>query len=352
MSYLRIFFLILIITALLFPALGLSAVHEKSVGSDNVRLEWGDSMPNVSCPSVNGTVFSFMGKEGNSYTDDDKSALNDLENNLSSGCVRLIRVTINPDVKGGYWLNRSSYFKAAMLMNELTYKAENRWKDTDGNKFADGKIIVAGISAGAAIAARALEDTLVSVGPRYPLNFDRTILLSGPLGADVSVECGIIVDTGLKEALDKYFETGDACLNGEEVDAGKDVVMSTGEFLRSYLSSGNEIAIFVGKEDYTGCQDEDDSQCEQWDAVEAVERYIQIISGGNDSVFTRVSESSANQDNFYANMLYEVDGDYQGHSLWKSDYVLEQVCKHAFVEVNELLGTADKLSLDDCEITR
>jgi hypothetical protein len=359
MLYARIFFLFLSIATFSCSALGALLKHDEKVGKDLVRLEWDDRKTNTTaCPSINGTVFSFSGNDGKSH-DSDKTNLDILEGKLANGCIRLIRVSINPDSPdspdspddpGGYWLNHSSYSTAAMLMVEVIYKAENRWRDATGNYYANGKTIVVGISAGATIAAAALENSLVAVGPSYPMNFDRTIMLSGPFGADVSKECSIIENQAIKEMLDKYFRTNNACVNPNtpygKVDETKDVVVLSNKSFRPYLRPGNEIAIFVGKNDRMGSSNISIGGGIGWQPVPAVERYIKSIGGGVDSFFTRVSEHSENQQNMYDYMLYEVEGE---HELWKSQYVREQVCKHAFDEVNELLGTAHKLSLTDCE---
>ncbi|MEJ2695002.1 MAG: hypothetical protein P8166_18835 [Candidatus Thiodiazotropha sp.] len=207
-----------------------------------------------------------------------------------------------------------------------------------------------GLSAGASIAAAALEILpykLVSVGPAYPMHFDRTIMLSGPLGADVSYECKRIYNTELKKLLDKYFRTKQSCLYGWEIDKSKDVVDMDNKSFRSYLHPRNEIAIFVGKSDMIGSSYVSVGGGVPWTAIGAVERYIRSIGGGNDSFFTRVDQDSANQDNLYDFMLYKVNG---GHDdLWPSAYVRKEICRHVFDEVNESRGTARKISLDKCK---
>lgn len=358
MYYLRLFLSLLTISTFSFPSFAASI--NKHVGNDEVELQWNASKINKSeCPSINGTVFSFSGNDGRSHSSYEDE-LNELETKLGSGCIRLIRVNINPyntetdsdnNMRpSGYWRNHTSYRSAAMLMIEVIEKSKNTWKDTAGNYYANGKIIVVGISAGATIAASALEilpDRRVTVGPGIPMRFDRTIMLSGPFGADVSKECKIIEDEGIKRLLDKYFAIHTCSTNGN-VDNSKDVVDISNKSFRSYLDPSNEIAIFYGKYDCLGCAKVSigGGIGSKWRPVTAVERYIKSIGGGDDSFFTRVSEHSGNQGNLYTHMLYEVDG---YHEIWGSKYVREQVCKHAFDEVNELLGTADKLSLDDCE---
>jgi hypothetical protein len=365
MNLARIFSALLTISTFAFPALGAADEFNGNIGVnevDHVQLQWDSSKINESvCPNINGTVFSFTGNDGRSHSAY-KSYLDELEAKLGTGCIRLLRVNINPasneyekTAPDGYWRNHNSYSTAAELMIKVIENAKNTWTDSAGNHLANGKTIVVGLSAGAIIAASALEvlpdNPFVSIGPYIPMRFDRTIMLSGPLGADVSVECGIIEAANIKSLLDRFFRT-QSCSDPDtygEVDNSKDVVDISNESFRSYLYPSNEIAIFVGKYDKLGCESVSIGPglpC-QWNALEAVERYIKSIGGGDDSFFTRVSQNSANQDdNLYTHMLYEVEG---SHELWASQYVREQVCRHAFDEVNELLGSADKLSLDNCE---
>jgi hypothetical protein len=329
--------------------------YTKSIGSDNIALQW-DYSDTASCDVINATVFSFAGRDGASHADHD-SALDLLEEKLGMGCIRLIRVNVNPSAtndtsatdsnqKKGYWLHHDSYRSASNLMTHIITNSIDNWSDETG-PYAQGKIIVAGISAGGTIAASALEFSDV-----YRTYVAKTIMLSSPLGYDVSFECQKIENLKIKKMLDGMFSTADespetSCAHPDpengilEVSGDKDVVNTdVNPVYRPYLES-HEVTIFVSESDGLGCKDNSLTSC-NWSAIDAVYRYIGNITGGYPGQIFAPGPTTG-----YPHVLYELGGSNAGsHDLWQSEYVRKEVCLHAFAVVNKGI---DKIPVAYCE---
>ncbi|MCU7922132.1 MAG: hypothetical protein KZQ88_05480, partial [Candidatus Thiodiazotropha sp. (ex Dulcina madagascariensis)] len=172
-------------------------IYSKNYVYDVVQLKW-DQTKTASCSAIAGTLISFPGKNGNSHGESEND-LESLETALGPACVRVIRVNIDPFCNNtfgpdngclsrhadkifnnGYWRYDRSFQEAAELVSGIIRSAKQYWRDTDGQAYAQGKIIVAGMETASMIAASALE-----WWNSYQVDVARTIMISGPLGADI-----------------------------------------------------------------------------------------------------------------------------------------------------------------------
>jgi hypothetical protein len=184
----------------------------------------------------------------------------EVERNLGKHCIRAVHVSVNPGTgsaagDGGYWLYNTSFGEAATLMTNIIAKGKSPWRGTKGQRPFQGKLIVLGSSAGGMIAAAALEREV-----SYAELVDRTIMISSPLGVDLSEECSSITgDLNLKPWLDRIFRTGSTCTlcNGGGycgMSSLKDVLEMSNRSVRPYMNNGHEIVILIGQEDKIGCK--------------------------------------------------------------------------------------------------
>ncbi|MCU7905593.1 MAG: hypothetical protein KZQ76_06975 [Candidatus Thiodiazotropha sp. (ex Epidulcina cf. delphinae)] len=323
---------------------------------DVVQLKW-DRTKTVSCPSIAGTLISFPGGNGNTHGESG-NALESLETALGPACVRVIRVNIDPfcnNTSGpnsacrnrhtskifddGYWRYDRSFREAAGLMSSVIRSAKRYWKDADGQAYAQGKIIVAGAKTASMIAASALESR-----DSYQADVARTIMISGPLGADISAECGLMVSANTREWLDLVLRTGSACREDHgEIGAGKDIVNLSNTSFRPYLFTDHEIAILVGAMDTSGCRVDDSvnispSNCGNWNAPEAVARYIRSIGAGDDSFFVRGGYSNKYAPNTLNVIIPGAGRPSAGHDLWELREVRKLVCQNVLNEVKKPLS--------------
>ncbi|MCU7935654.1 MAG: hypothetical protein KZQ99_12370 [Candidatus Thiodiazotropha sp. (ex Dulcina madagascariensis)] len=330
-------------------------IYTKNYVYDVVQLKW-DPTKTAPCSAIAGTLISFPGGNGNSHGESEND-LESLETVLGPACVRVIRVNIDPFCNNtfgpdseclsrhtgeifndGYWRYDRSFQEAAELVSGIIRSAKQYWKDANGQAYAQGKIIVAGVKTASTIAASALE-----WWNSYQADVARTIMISGPLGADISAECGLMVSTDTKEWLDRVLRTGSACRNHGEIGAGKDVVNLANKSFRPYLFSDHEIAILVGATDTLGCRVDDSENidpgnCGNWNASEAVERYIRSIGAGDDSFFVRGGYSNRYAPNTLNVIVSDAGQPPAGHDLWELQKVRKLVCQNVLNEVNKPLS--------------
>ncbi len=327
-----------------------------SGSADEALLEW-DYSKTKNCSSIKATVISFPGRGGDTHGDS-VPYVRRVEEFLGQGdrCVRLIRANVNPGRyraggnvnQTGYWLRNDNFRDAASLMADIIKQANSRWVDLTGKHPAQGKIIVAGSSAGSMIAAAALEWL---PDARYHDLVDRTIMISGPLGVDISRECGVLNDVGIKRWLDTIFNTGSECesqhcaLSGECPDhpgADKDVVDVTNHIRRDYVltptdTDPHEISILVGSKDPLGCKDKEGfSDCGEWNAVGAAKRYTETISG-YESVFV----GSDFDGSAWPFRIFQIPGG--THDLWNSSDARRVICRNVLEEIGEDYGACARL---------
>jgi hypothetical protein len=326
------------------------------VDFDQVHLSW-DNVNTRNCSEIEGTLVSFPGGDGKSHGAS-KVNVEKVEKVIGNGCVRLVRADINPKTirykddngnqyPGGYWLGgptyqRDSYRKAAAFMTGILEHASTHWKDAAGQAPIQGKLMVAGSSAGGMIAAAALEWQ-----PNYYNLVDRTIFVSAPLGSDLSHECGLLRNQGIKNWLDEIFNlTTNTCASCDgtnecKVSADKDVVDVKNTETRSYLNTSSEqenvheLAILIGTADAVGCGDSDITKCGSWNGTEAVWRYIHSITAEEDSRFQLDGVSSEAM----PFTLTEIEGG--SHDLWNSSDAKKYICKNALEEVGKSYEVCD-----------
>jgi hypothetical protein len=210
------------------------------------------------------------------------------------------------------------------------------WRDAEGKRPFQNKIIVAGSSAGGMIAASALEWS-----SSYRSLVDRTLMISGPVGADMSDQCKKFNNAGIKNWLDRIWRTTPTCANCSEgsacnISTTKDVVNIGDKSLRTYIQSDpnavdtHEITILVGARDPIGCEGNSlSNDCGSWTAVGAVEDYVEAISGGRDA-YTFFQDGGISS-RFRPNTINVIR--YGTHDLWNSSATRRLVCQNALDEV-------------------
>jgi hypothetical protein len=315
--------------------------------TEGVTLEW-NTLNTKNCSAIKGTVVSFPGGSGTGHGASLQNVKR-VEAVLGRSCVRLVRAHVNPDSNsssGGYWLWRSSYRNAATLVTNALRYGSSSWQDADGKPPFQGKLIVAGSSAGGMVAAAALEWSST-----YRSLVDRTIMISAPLGADISYECGVLRNDGIKRWIDSIFRTGTTCRSCTNptncgISTSKDVVNMANKRVRSYVQTDptsvdtHEIAILVGSHDGLGCVDgnrSNDCGPWNWNADSAAQRYIRSITGNNLNMFQNGGISSR----FRPTTLNVISGG--THDLWNSSTARKLICGNALNEVSASIRSCESL---------
>jgi hypothetical protein len=208
-------------------------------------------------------------------------------------------------------------------------------KRFSGQRPAQGKIMVAGSSAGGMIAASALE-----WNNDFRKLVDRTVFVSAPLGANLSVECGIITRSSLKTLIDGFFKMkNNPCqlCNGDNecsIPSSKNAVNVNNKNYRYYLTDKylhHEMAILVGSNDRVGCEREPVEDCGSWQAEKAVNNYINAITGNEPEIFQDVIANGP-QNRFSFSVI-----DRGTHELWLSPITKQKACQNILAEVDEFL---------------
>ncbi len=297
---------------------------------DFVEFIW-DLSNTEHCSNINGTAISFPGGQGTTHGNSN-SQVEKMERVLGQKCVRLIRAHVNPGTSGGYWQHNDSFRNASALMTSIIKQGKSNEKDVTGKYLLQGKVIVVGSSAGSMIAASALE-----YQNAYRSLVGRTIMVSGPLGADVSYQCAVIRSEDIKQWLDDIFNTGNACLTCADsndchtsIGSSKDVVNISNKSFRSYLHTNHEIAILVGDSDILGC-DDGTGYCGYWNPVGVVRQYVRSIAA-NDAYYFEKSGSDGVSTTYNPNKLRIINGG--THDLWDNVSARQLICRNIMEEVN------------------
>ena len=298
------------------------------------RYVWDYSLTNH-CSKIKATVLSLPGADGTTHGPA-REHFDRLAKAVGKHCVRLIKVNVNPGDNAnnklkGYWDNHTSYKVAGAFVSNILYRAESKLKGNDGRRFTQGKTIYIGSSAGAHIGGAALEWNARAGRdlPSFNSLVDRSILVSGPLFADLSVGCSLLTSDGLRERLDDIFRLNGKCSNSpRSIGAQWDVANPNSS--HSYLDdSAKQISVLVGKSDTIGCQNlETDPNkparfdCGSWSPVDGMQAYIDALGGG----FSNRGVASSSAPHTYQ----EISGN---HELWNYSIVRRLACKNILTEV-------------------